>query len=146
MKGICGLLRYAARRGGLAGDQNGNVALEMALLAPPLFMFVFTIIDAGHALWLQNALEAAVTQAARCASVNPSLCGTASQIKTYAAGQAGAGFDSAIFSFAQPSCGNQVSASYPLSLKLPFHSYSLTLSAQAWYPSLEPSCQNSLSP
>lgn len=135
MKGISNLWRNAARRRRLAGDRNGNASLEMALLATPLFLFIFTIIDAGHALWLQNALEAAVMQAARCASVNPSLCGTASQIQTYAAGQAGAGFSSAIFSFAQASCGNQVSANYPLSLKLPFKSYSLTLSAQACYPS-----------
>ena len=86
----------------------------MALLAIPLFLFLFTIINAGHVLWLQNALESSVTDAARCAAVNTSQCGTASQIKAYAADQSGAGFDSSVFSFAQTSCGKQVSATYAL--------------------------------
>jgi hypothetical protein len=134
MKRISEMPRGAARRRGLARDQNGNAAIEMALVAMPLFLFVFGIINTGYALWLQNALESSVTQAARCATVNPTLCGTANQIQAYAAGQSGAGFDSAIFSFARPSCGNQVSATYPLPLTLPFMSFSLNLSARACYP------------
>jgi Flp pilus assembly protein TadG len=132
-KRIAGALRAAAL-GALVRDRNGNVASETALAALPLLLFLLAIINAGYALWLQNALDASVIAAARCASVNPSLCGNASQIKAYAAGRAGAGFDSSIFSVAQTSCGNQVSATYPLSLTPPFASYSLNLRAQACYP------------
>lgn len=124
----------AAHRRGLPHGTSGTAMVEFALVATPLFLFVFAIIDAGYALWLQNALDSSVTQAARCATVNPSLCGTASQIQSYAASRSGAGFDSTIFSATQPSCGNQVSATYPLPLTLPFMSVSLTLSAQACYP------------
>ena len=134
MKRISGLFRFAARRVDLVRDQNGNAAIEMALLATPLFLFVFAIVNAGRVMWLQNALETSVAQAARCATANPSLCGTASQIKAYAAGQSGAGFNAAIFSFAQTDCGNQVSAIYPLSLTPPFKSFLLSLRAQACYP------------
>jgi Flp pilus assembly protein TadG len=135
MKRISALLRAAVPRRGLVRDQRGSVAVEMALLATPLFLFVLTTINAGRVLWLQNALDTSVTDAARCAAVNPSRCGTASQITTYAANRSGAGFNSTIFSFAQEGCGNRVSATYPLTLKLPFVSYSLSLSAQACYPS-----------
>jgi len=125
----------AARRRGLVRDRDGNVAIEMALLAVPLFVFVFGIINTGYALWLQNALVSSVTQAARCATVNPTLCGTASQIQAYAAARSGAGLNSSIFSFAVvPSCGNQVSATYPLPLRLPFVSFSLSLNARSCYP------------
>ena len=134
MKRISGLFRFAARQRELLCDRSGNAAIEMALLATPVFLFVFAIINAGRVMWLQNALDTSVTQAARCASVNPSLCGTASQIKAYAAGQSGAGFNDAIFSFAQTGCGNQVSATYPLSLTPPFKNFSLSLSARACYP------------
>jgi Flp pilus assembly protein TadG len=134
MKWISDVLRATARRRGLARDRNGNAAVEMALLGAPLFLFVFAIINTGYALWLQNALEYSVTQAARCATLNPSLCGSASQVTAYAADQAGVGFDSTIFSFAQASCGNQVSATYPLPLTQPFTSVSLNLSARACYP------------
>ena len=129
---ILDALRPAMRRRDLLRDQNGNATLEMALVAMPLLLFIFGVINTGRALWLQNALEASVMQAARCATVNPGLCGTANQIAAYAAAQSGAGFNSAIFSFAQTSCGNRVSASYPLTL--PVLNVSLNLSAQACYP------------
>ena len=134
MKRISGLFRVAARQRNPVRDRSGNAAIEMALLATPVFLFVFAIINAGRVMWLQNALETSVAQAARCATANPSLCGTASQIKAYAAGQSGAGFSDAIFSFAQTGCGNQVSATYPLSLTPPFKNVSLSLSARACYP------------
>lgn len=125
-------MRCRGRCRGVVRDPGGNASLEMALVAIPLFLFIFGIINAGRALWLQNALENSVMQAARCATVNPTLCGTANQITAYAAAQSGAGFNGAIFSFAQASCGNRVSASYPLTL--PVLNVSLNLSAQACYP------------
>ena len=106
----------------------------MALTAAPLFLFVFGIIATGRAVWLQNALDASVAEAARCASVNPTLCGTTSQIRDYAASQAGAGFAPAIFSASKASCGNQVSASYPIAMAIPFMTLSVNLSAQACFP------------
>lgn len=124
--------RPATRRRGLVRDPGGTASLEMAFVAMPLFLFIFGVINAGRALWLQSALESSVMQAARCATVNPSLCGTANQIAAYAAAQSGAGFTSAVFSFAQASCGNRVSARYPLTL--PVLNVSLNLSAQACYP------------
>src|SRR5690349_13422095 len=75
MKRISGLFHFAARRRDPVRDQSGNAAIEMALLATPVFLFVFAIVNAGRVMWLQNALDTSVTQAARCASVNPSLCG-----------------------------------------------------------------------
>jgi hypothetical protein len=66
-----------------------------------------------------------VAEAARCASVNPTLCGTTGQIQTYAANQAGAGLEASIFSVAKAGCGNQVSASYPLAMTIPFMSISV---------------------
>ena len=134
MKRMLPALPRILRCRSLIGDRNGAAAVEIALVATPLVLFLFAIINAGYALWLQNALESSVTQAVRCATVNPSLCGTASQVQAYAAGRSGAGFDSAVFSFSQAGCGNQVSATYPLPLTLPFVSVSLTLSAQACYP------------
>ena len=61
-----------SRRGsrGLFRDESGTAAIEMAFVAMPLFLFIFAIINTGHVLWLQNALETSVMQAARCATVN----------------------------------------------------------------------------
>jgi Flp pilus assembly protein TadG len=116
-------------------DIRGNVAIEFALTATALLVFLFGILQAGYAMWLQSALDYAVAEAARCASIDTTTCGTASQIQSYASGLSGAGFDSSIFSPTTPSCGNQVSASYPLALTIPTLTISVTLTAQACYPS-----------
>ncbi len=93
--------------------ETGSNAVEFALVAPLLIAFLFGIYEFGLAIWTQGILDYAVEQAARCASVNSSTCGTASAIETYAATQtAPLGLSSGIFTATAPSCGNQVSASY----------------------------------
>jgi Flp pilus assembly protein TadG len=124
----------AAIRHGILG-YRGNAAIEVALTLPAVLLLIFGIIEFGRALWLKSALDFSVVEAARCASVNPSLCGTADQIKAYASGQAGSGFDSSVFSTTTAGCGNQVSGSYPLTLAIPFAPISLTLTAEACFPS-----------
>ena len=118
----------------LVGDGSGNAAVEFAFALPALLMLLFGIVEFGRAMWLQNALDYSVAEAARCAAVDPSLCGTTAQIQSYAAGLAGAGFAASVFSVSKPSCGNQVAASYPLALTIPFLSISLTLAAEACSP------------
>ena len=125
----CAALRTSTR------DVRGGAAVEFALTGMVLLIFLFGIMEVGVAMWLQSALNYSVAEAARCASVNPTVCDTTSHIQSYAADQAGAGFDSSIFLVSTPSCGNQVSASYPLTLTIPTLTFSVTLDAQACYPS-----------
>ena len=115
----------------ICSEQRGNTAIEFALIACGLLTFCIGIIQFGYALWLQNALNYSVAAAARCASLS---CST--NIVSYAAGASGAPFDSSVFTLSTPSCGNQVSASYPMTITVPFvNSFSVTLTAQACYPS-----------
>ena len=116
-------------------DVRGSTAIQVALTFPVLVVFLFGIIQFGFAMWLQNALDYSVAEAARCASVNTTVCATASDIQNYAANQSGAGFASSIFSVSTPLCGNQVSARYPLTLTIPALTYAITLDAHACYPS-----------
>ena len=75
-------------RAALWPAQEGTTAIEFALVAPSLFLVLFGAIEFGRLMWTQSALHFAVEEAARCASVTPGLCGTASQIASYAAGTA----------------------------------------------------------
>ena len=118
----------------LADNARGVVAVEMALVSIPLFTLLFGIIATGQVMWRQNALSASVAQAARCASVNPAVCGTPSQIQSYAASLTGAGIAPSAYTVTAQPCGNQIKASYPLALTIPFVSLSVTLKAQACYP------------
>jgi Flp pilus assembly protein TadG len=135
MKPIAALVGACAALRAPTEDIRGSVAIEFALTAIVFLLFLFGIIETGRAMWLQSALNYSVAEAARCASINPTLCGTTSQIQSYAGDQSGAGFDSSVFSVSTPSCGTQVSASYPLNLTIPTLAISVTLTAQACYPS-----------
>ena len=116
-------------------SRRGNAAIEVALTAPAVLLLLFGIIEFGRAMWLKNALDFSVAEAARCASINPTLCGTIAEVQDYAAQQSGAGLPAALFTVTTAACGNEVSARYPLALTIPFLAISVTLSSQACYPS-----------
>ena len=129
------LAGLAASGSRFARNQAGNTAVEFGLLAPALLLFVFGIAEGGRLLWTVNALHYSVQEAARCASVDRTTCGSATQIQSFAAGRSGAGFASSVFTATVVSCGNRVSASYTMPLNIPFMSHSISLSAQSCFPS-----------
>ena len=57
--------KVAARKRGLAPDRRSAVALEFAILAIPLFMFMLFILELSYDLYTQEALDAGVHEAAR---------------------------------------------------------------------------------
>ena len=119
-----------------SNDRRAVTSIEFALTAPLFILIIFGLLQFGLWIWTQFALEHATAMAARCASINTTTCGSPSQIQTYAAQQAlGLYVSPSIFSYSQPSCGNQVAASYIFpafapALGLP----SMTLIAQACFP------------
>jgi Flp pilus assembly protein TadG len=132
------LLRSISR---IARNRSGGTAFEFALVAPALFMFLMGIVWLAYALWIQNALDFSVAEAARCAA-NSSACGapggqTSNLVTTYAAGVSGASVDSSVFTYVAPAngnCGYGVTASYPMTLAIPFVTLSLTLTSSACFP------------
>jgi Flp pilus assembly protein TadG len=122
------MLRRCARA------RRGASAVEFALVLPACLMLLFGVMEGGRALWLQNALNYAVEQAARCAAIDTNNCGSANQVQAYASTISGSDFPSADFAVATAACGNVVSASYPVQLHIPFVAAALTLTAQSCYP------------
>ena len=129
----------------LGRDRRGSAAVEMGLVAPALFTFLLGIGWFGYGYWLQNALDFAVTNAARCATVDTDpttgKCDSVAHTQSYAAGASGASFDSSVFTvtldtacFGAGSHGNQVTGNYTLAAVIPFVSVTLNLSSQACYP------------
>src|ERR1043166_319047 len=123
-----------ARVTAFARDVAGNPAVEFGLLAPVILLFIFGIAEGGRLLWTLNALHYSVQEAARCASINKTTCGTATQIQSFAAGRSGAGFSASVFTATVTGCGNRVSASYTMPLNIPFMTHSISLTAQSCYP------------
>jgi len=118
----------------LAKSRSGSTAVQMAFVAPAMLMFILGIMEVGRVMWLQNALNYSVVEAARCISNSPSTCGSASQTQSFAASQSGAGFASSVFTVTTASCGNKVTATYPVMLDIPYVNLSTTLTSQACYP------------
>jgi len=118
-------------------DQQGASAVEFALIAPVFFLFVFGIIAFGLLFWTQVGLQHGAEMAARCASINTTLCPNSnpSAITNYALQQAlGLNLPSSTFTYSTPACGNQVSASYTFEFPDILNRSPLTLTAQACFP------------
>lgn len=119
-------------------DNRGASALEFALTAPAFLLFIFGIIEFGLLLWTQIGLQQAAEMAARCASVNSTLCpaNNSGAITGYAAQQAlGLTLPSQTFTYSTPACGNQVSASYAFQFPQILNLSPLMMTAQACFPS-----------
>ena len=128
----------------LARDQRANTAVEFALAAPAIFLFMFGIIELGYALWVQNALDSSTAAAARCASLNGSACSGNTSVTSYAAGESGASLDATDFFYACRSgstdscasktvtCGCQVTGNHTIALHIPWvNALSVNLSSRA---------------
>jgi Flp pilus assembly protein TadG len=116
-------------------DERGATALEFAILAPVFFLLIFGIIAFGLLFWTQVGLQHGAEMAARCASINTTLCPTNSAITDYAMHQAlGLSLPASTFTYSVPACGNQVSASYTFQFPGVLNLSPVTLTAQACFP------------
>jgi len=132
MHGVGARLRTVIR------DRRANTAVEFAMAAPAIFLFMFGIIECGYALWMQNALDYSTAVASRCASLNGSPCravGGNSQVTTDAASQSGASLDNTAFTYNSGSaCGCLVTGTYTIALDIPWdNALSVNLSSQACF-------------
>lgn len=70
---------------GWRGDRRGVTTLEFTLLAIPLLLLCLGPIEFGRMLWIQEAIQMAAQQGARCIGILASSCASGG---TYNAGDA----------------------------------------------------------
>lgn len=131
---MTGRLRALRRR--LTSDRRGLTSLEFGLIALPLTMFLFGVVEVGMAVRMKSALQYATAQAARCAAVNGALCGSIGTIQSYARTQTmGVEVSASAFTVTRETCGWQVVANVPFPIVA--HSVmpnAITLSTRSCYP------------
>jgi Flp pilus assembly protein TadG len=139
------LIGVSDRIAGLAKACDGATAVETAIVLPAFLLLLFSIVEGGLLFWTQSTLQFAVAAAARCAAVNgaavatnntPPPCANAG-IPAYAASQTyGMTIPSSTFTYTQPSCGYQVSASYVFSFIVAevYPAGTITLTATSCHP------------
>ena len=129
-------IRRLLRR--LAGDRHGASAVEFALVATPLFLFLFGIEETARIMWTQSAINMAVEDGARYSSVSgpTGACTAAATVQSYAASRAwGMSLPSGDFTASTAACGCQVTASVPFTPIVPnLVPYNITLTASACFP------------
>jgi len=115
---------------------DGNTAVEFALVFAVFILMVLGIFETGRALWTQSLLNYAVQSAARCGAIDTATCGSSTATVTYAVQNSSPlTVPNADFTVSNPACGNQVSVAFPFTTIVPqLLPFDVTLSAQACYP------------
>lgn len=125
-----------APRPALVRDRAGTTSVEFAMTLLPLLMLLFASVEFGLAMRVKSTLQYATVQAARCAVVTPTLCGTPEAVAAYAQTQMQGVTTAAVtFAFSAEDCGRQVVGTMPFPVVS--HSVfpsSFSLSAVACYP------------
>ena len=128
------------RASALSRDRRGVTSMELGLIALPLTLFLFGVVELGMVIRMKSALQYATTNAARCSAVNVATCGTAESTKAYAQTQTqGVAVPASAFAVTTEGCGRKVVATVAFPVSAPsILQTGLSLSAQACYP-LQPS-------
>jgi Flp pilus assembly protein TadG len=118
-------------------DQAGASAIEFALTLPVFLLILMAISEGALLMWTELGLQHGVEKAARCASVDATLCASTSDIQTYAA-QSSYGLNPppSVFTLAKKACGNEVSANleHTFLFKVFGDAPSITVKAQSCFP------------
>jgi Flp pilus assembly protein TadG len=116
-------------------NRGGATAVEFALTVPAFFALIIGAVEVGLLCWAQLALQQGSEAAARCATVNKTLCGTTSQIQAYASAQSfGLAPAASTFTVNTAACGNRVQANYSPPFLSGFVMRGVTLTASACFP------------
>ena len=68
-------MRFCAARG-FRRANNGTTAVEFAMVALPLLLLIFGVIEFGRALWARQGLQETAIAGARCMGLVQSPCGS----------------------------------------------------------------------
>lgn len=136
------LIAVLRRADAIAIDRRGATAVEFALIATPLLLFLLGIEETSRLMWTQAAINMAVEDAARDSSVKSAggVCATNDAagvtIADYAASRAwGLSIPSGDFTLSTPACGCKVAATHPFTPIVPrLVPYNITLTANACFP------------
>ena len=120
----------------LLANQHGSSAVEFALVAPILIMFIIGGMYLSMLGFTASSLHFATQAGARCASINTTSCNNAATIQSYALQQfINITGNTATFTATTPTCGNQVAATVNFRLVTGISTITVPLTASACFPS-----------
>ena len=115
-------------------DVRGTAAVEFAMVAPAFIGLAVGAFYVCLCLFLTGSLHYAVEQAARCASVNTTVCSSSTAITSYAQNNYFGPGGTPNFTYAAAACGNSVTASMNYVLDVGLRRFTIPISATACFP------------
>jgi Flp pilus assembly protein TadG len=115
-------------------DSSGATAIEFAILAPVFIMMCIGGIYACMMMFSMGSLQFAAQQAARCWSVQSTVCPSASSAQTYATNHYYGPAMSPTFSATMASCGHQVTGTISYGFDMGQKTLTVPLTAVACFP------------
>ena len=115
-------------------DVRGTAAVEFAMVAPAFIGLAVGTFYVCLCLFLTGSLHYAVEQAARCASVNTTVCSSSTAIVTYAQNNYFGPGGTPNFTYAAAACGKSVTASMSYVLDVGLRRFTIPVSATACFP------------
>jgi Flp pilus assembly protein TadG len=118
----------------LRRDQRGTTAVEFAIVAPALILFLIGTMAVCLALFLVGSLHFAVEDGARCASVKTTICSDGPTTVAYTQSRYLGPNVSPIFTYAAAACGNSVTGSITYTMDVGLKQFVIPISATACFP------------
>ena len=115
-------------------DVRGTAAVEFALVAPVFVGLAVGTFYVCLCLFLTGSLHYAVEQAARCKSVNTTVCQDGPTTVTYAQNNYFGPGGTPNFTYTAAACGNSVTASMNYVLDVGLRRFTVPVSATACFP------------
>jgi Flp pilus assembly protein TadG len=126
--------RPLLRLGVAARDRRGASAIEFAILAPAFIALTVGVLNLALMLFTLSSMHYATEAAARCASVQTTLCTGPSAIQTEAANRYYGPQLGQVFTYAAAGCGNRVTGTVTYVLNAGVYQWSVPLSATSCFP------------
>ena len=116
-------------------DNSGTTVVEFAMVCPPFIAMVVGTLYMCLLFYGVSSLQFAVEDAARCASVNTTVCTDSATTITYAQSRyKAAGVLNATFASTSPACGHSVTATANYVFNFGVKKVTFPVSAAACYP------------
>jgi Flp pilus assembly protein TadG len=116
-------------------DRRGSSTAEFAIVAPAALMMMIGGMYVSMLGFTAASLRYATEQGARCASINSTLCGTATNAQNYALSQfKNLSGSTATFTATSDSCGQKIVGSVSYTMNLATYRLVVPLSASACFP------------
>src|SRR5579871_2354854 len=115
-------------------DTRGTAALEFAIIAPVFLAMAIGGIYMCMMAFAMGSMQEAVQAAARCYSVQATVCTNASTTQSYASTHYYGPAFTPTFVASTPSCGHKVTGTITYSFPFYYNTLSVPLSASACFP------------